>query len=64
LADKSSNKSKAELAADLAADLESLKRSISACARAVSHDESLAVTFEQGQGVVNIGGTKLAEPQS
>lgn len=64
MADKSSNKLEAERAADLAADLESLKRSISACARAVSHDESLAVTFEQGQGVVNVGGTKLAEPQS
>ena len=48
---------------DLTAELEDLKRSISACARAVSHDESLAVTFERGQGVVNIGGTKLAEPQ-
>lgn len=64
MADKSSNKLKSEHAADLAADLESLKRSISACARAVSHDESLAVTFEKGQGVVNVGGTKLAEPQS
>ena len=59
-----SNKSPDELAAELAADLESLKRSIGACARAVSHDESLAVTFEQGSDVVNIGGTKLNDPQS
>ena len=49
---------------ELAADLESLKRSIGACARAVSHDESLAITFEQGLDVVNIGGTRLADPQS
>ena len=59
-----SDKTPDELAADLAADLESLKRSIGACARAVSHDESLAVTFEQGLDVVNIGGTKLPDPQS
>ena len=44
------------------AELDDLKRSLSACARAVSHDESLAVTFERGQDVFNIGGTKLAEP--
>ncbi len=48
---------------EIAAELDDLKRSISACARAVSHDESLAVTFERGQGVVNVGGTNLAEPQ-
>lgn len=48
---------------EIEAELEDLKRSISACARAVSHDESLAVTFERGQGVVNVGGTNLAEPQ-
>ena len=59
-----SDKSPDERAADLAAELESLKRSIGACARAVSHDESLAVTFEQGLDVVNIGGTKLADLQS
>ena len=47
---------------DKAAELEDLKRSVSACARAVSHDESLAITFERGQGVVNVGGAKLAEP--
>lgn len=28
----------------------------------MSHDESLAVTFERGQGVVNVGGTSLPEP--
>ncbi len=47
---------------EIAAELDDLKRSLSACARAVSHDESLAVTFERGQGVVNIGGSKLSEP--
>ncbi len=47
----------------LAAEMDDLKRSLTACARAVSHDESLAVTFERGQGVTNIGGTKLAEPE-
>ena len=30
----------------------------------MSHDESLAITFEQGLDVVNIGGTRLADPQS
>jgi len=48
----------------IAAEIDDLKRSLSACARAVSHDESLAVTFERGQGVTNIGGTKLSEPES
>ena len=28
----------------------------------MSHDESLPITFERGQGVVNVGGTNLAEP--
>ncbi len=48
---------------EIAAELEDLKRSISACARAVSHDESLAVTFERGQGVTNVGGTRLSDPE-
>ena len=48
----------------IAAELDDLKRSLSACARAVSHDESLAVTFERGQGVTNVGGTKLSEPEA
>ena len=49
---------------ELAAELDDLKRSLTACARAVSHDESLAVTFERGEGVVNVGGTKLQEPKA
>lgn len=48
----------------IAAEIDDLKRSLGACARAVSHDETLAVTFERGQGVTNIGGTKLSEPEA
>ena len=54
MSEKSSNRA--------AVEVEDLKRSISACARAVSHDESLTVTFERGEGVANAGGTKLTDP--
>ena len=54
MSEKSSN--------ETAAEIEDLKRSISACARAVSHDESLAVTFERSEGVINVGGTALTDP--
>lgn len=62
MSEKSPNELTALSAAEAAAKLDDLKRSLSACARAVSHDESLAVTFERGQGVVNVGGTKVSEP--
>ncbi len=46
---------------DAAYDTDLLKRSLSACARAVSGDETLAVSFERGRGTVEIGGTRVQD---
>ena len=42
-------------------DPELLKRSLNACARAVSGDETLQVNFERGHSSVEIGGTRLQD---
>ncbi len=45
-----------------ALETDALKRSLSACARAVAGDESLSVNFERGRSAVEIGGTRMQEP--
>ncbi|OED43373.1 hypothetical protein AB833_03750 [Chromatiales bacterium (ex Bugula neritina AB1)] len=47
---------------DLAYEIDLLKRSLSACARAVAGDETLAVSFERGRSNVEIGGTRVQDP--
>ncbi|MEM7256629.1 MAG: hypothetical protein AAF404_04495, partial [Pseudomonadota bacterium] len=42
-------------------DPELLKRSLNACARAVSGDETLQVNFERGHSAVEIGGNRLQD---
>ena len=49
---------------DNEADSDALKKSLGACARAVAHDESLLVSFDKGQGALEIGGTRVAEPEA
>lgn len=49
---------------DHEADSDALKKSLGACARAVAHDESLLVSFDSGQGALEIGGTRVAEPEA
>lgn len=58
MADKSSADKSNE---DLAQDSDSLKKSLNACARAVSGDETLTVNFERGHSSVEIGGTRLQD---
>lgn len=47
---------------DLAHESDLLKKSLNACARAVSGDETLTVNFERGHSAVEIGGTRLQDP--
>ena len=45
-------------------DGDALKKSLGACARAVAGDESLQVSFDKGQSALEIGGTRLQEPDA
>lgn len=47
---------------DLAYQSDLLKKSLNACARAVSGDETLTVNFERGQSAIEFGGTRLQDP--
>ena len=47
---------------DLAQESDLLKKSLNACARAVSGDETLTVNFERGRSAVEIGGNRLQDP--
>ncbi len=47
--------------ANTANDPELLKRSLNACARAVSGDDTLQVNFERGHSAVEIGGNRLQD---
>ena len=46
---------------DLAQESDLLKKSLNACARAVSGDETLTVNFERGRSAVEIGGNRLQD---
>ena len=48
-------------AEDTSHDPDLLKRSLGACARAVSGDETLQVNFERGHSTVEIGGNRLQD---
>lgn len=59
MADKLNDSKSSE---DLAHDSDLLKKSLNACARAVSGDQTLTVNFERGHSAVEIGGTRLQDP--
>ena len=49
---------------EVTTDPDLLKRSLGACARAVSGDDSLQVNFERGHSAVEIGGNRLQDIDS